>query len=134
MVYPMHKHWLSLTFSPLAPSQDLCVLMYSTATPQHTSTKCKKNHTAIHTFQRSSHITSIANRFMLKGNYKSTRHVRCIFCDGYVWTILAFIFVKCKQNIQCSSPIIPPYPHTHTHAHKQTTPAEKSTHSLCESS
>ena len=41
--------------------------------------------------------------FHAAGNYKSTHHVRCIFCDGHVRTILALIFVKYKQNIQCSS-------------------------------
>ena len=71
--------------------------------------------------------------FHAAGNYKSTHHVTCIFCDGHVWTILAFIFVKYKQNIQCSSPSISHYPHTHTHTRTQT-PAEKSMHSLWESS
>ena len=68
--------------------------------------------------------------FHTAGNYKSTHHVRCIFCNGHVWTILAFIFVKYKQNVQCSSLA------SHTtlsHTHTQT-PAEKSMHSLWESS
>ena len=67
MVYPMHKHWLSLTFSPLPPSQHLCVLMYSTATQhQLNARKITQQSTPF----KSSHITSIANHSVLQATTK----------------------------------------------------------------